>query len=216
MHQLHNYTLLFHTHSPSLLQSSPDIMHYHFLLSDSKLHCASEYQMSCVEIQLGIRCQKGTRCFPYPAPSFSYRVTLQKRCTSLSCWQVTPTCRGFKLEPCVKIKQRVARYKAKCSDSLTMGAQVVQQRSACVCNAAFKHSRTCRPLIRQQPSNLHRYTKSIKQCADNYTYMSTLHARPNESKLADCGEGCAVMQRKGPYTGLHVHCLGIITSNLYG
>lgn len=113
-------------------------------------------------------------------------------------------------------------YKAKWADFLTMRNAVPQPAGASelhMCNVALptpthKHKHTYGLLIFNSPSNLqyaqmHRSTKAQTDC---YIHK---HIAPKWAPLTDRGEGGAVMQRQGPYTGLHAHCLGIITSNSY-
>lgn len=82
-------------------------------------------------------------------------------------------------------------------------------------------------------SHTHKHTKAHVRTADllftidppictdahehrskNRKLHTQAHSAPKWVQLTDRGERGAAMQRQGPYTGLHVHCLGIITSNL--
>lgn len=67
----------------------------------------------------------------------------------------------------------------------------------------------CGLLIFYSPSSL-RYDAHIHAGAGAYTQV---HSAPKWVQLSERGERGAVMQRRGPQTGPHVHCLGIITSN---
>lgn len=70
----------------------------------------------------------------------------------------------------------------------------------------------CRASIHHQTFNMHRCAAAQKQRPDSYMHK---HIALKWAPLTDRGEGGAVTQRQGPYTGLHAHCLGIITSNSY-
>lgn len=128
-------------------------------------------------------------------------------CSSKASEQVQPW-HCIRFEPRVIIKPRWAKW----SDFSTIFAGCIC--APCVLRCPPPHPNTHkhmhRLLIFNSPSNLQHAQMHSGTTAKTCMHE---HIALKWAPLTVCGEGVAVMQRQGPYTGLHAHCLGIITSN---
>lgn len=190
------------------------------LLSDSKLQWASEYQMSLWKFSWEYIVKRIHGLPQSPSP-YKYRVTFQKGAQVsdlliLSMWTgavLTLPCHSIKLKPWVKIKPWPLHI---------IIINVIRRISDFPINEQHGRCPTCVMLL---PPHTHIHTQTHVDppiCTDAHEHRSKnrqphtqAHSAPKWVQLTDRGERGAVMQRQGPYTGLHVRCLGIITSNSY-
>ncbi len=218
-------------HAQTVSQSSqpltslviPDIRHY-------SLHSALWFRAPTgqwipnepVEIQLGVHCQKETWSVPHPALSSIESHFKKVHKSQLLSSKAANRC-ALNLRPGQNIKPWSLHTEMWQQRDLTFprwAAWMAQQPA----DASELHSSNIAFIPPHLQTHLqtadHLFTVDPPPCTDAQEHRGKywrLHTQAHFAlkwvQLTNRGEGGAVMQRQGPHTGLHVHCLGIITSN---